>query len=245
MLSNNEDSNDDIIEQSTVSVNIKRPAKMKRSLSSMITNTNSIVVTQNMAVQSAFNSQAISNFEDLQEKVKKLRKSREQFNTIEEKDEIDFNEAFSTPIQKHNFVRKLAVKDKCVDCQKKFKFGKCLLKCSDCGIICHIECECNIALPCTETANMVTPKINSEKCSTTPSSSAAAMTPERGRNFLKQKKQQLFQSPMKFPEKDNLATTPKTNFENRSTPLHHALTPEIGRNFRRQKKPQLFQSPGI
>ena len=233
MLSN-EDPDDDIIEKSTVSVS-KRPGIMKRSLSSMITN----------AHQSALNSQAISNFEDLQEKVKKLRKSREQFNTIEEKDEIDFNEAFSTPIQKHNFVRKLAVKDKCVDCQKKFKFGKSLLKCSDCGIICHIECECNIALPCTETANMVTPKINSEKCLTTPSSSAAAMTLERGRNFLKQKKQHLFQSPMKFSEKENLATTPKTNFENRSTPLHHALTPEIGRNFRRQKKPQLFQSPGI
>ena len=187
MLTNEDSSNDDIIEQSTVSVSIKRPAKMKRSLSSMITNPNSIVVTQNMAVQSAFNSQAISNFEDLQEKVKKLRKSREQFNTIEEKDEIDFNEAFSTPIQKHNFVRKLAVKDKCVDCQKKFKFGKCLLKCSDCGIICHIECECNIALPCTETANMAgTPQINSEKH---PNPSSSTMTPEqRGRNFLKQKK---------------------------------------------------------
>merc|ERR1711953_136102 len=119
----NEDPDDDIIEKSTVSVS-KRPGIMKRSLSSMITNPH----------ESAFNSQAISNFEDLQEKVKKLRKSCEQFNTIEEKDEIDFNEAFSTPIQKHNFVRKLAVKDKCVDCQKKFKFGKCMLKCSDCGI---------------------------------------------------------------------------------------------------------------
>ena len=242
MLSN-EDSNDDIIEQSSVSVSNKRPGKMKRSLSSMITNNgNSIVISQNMAQQSAFNSQAISNFEDLQEKVKKLRKSREQYYTIEENDEIDFNEAFSTPIQKHNFVRKLAVKDKCVDCQKKFKFGKSMLKCSDCGIICHIECECNIALPCTETANMATPKINSEKCPTPASS--ATMTPERGRNFLKQTKQQLFQSPMKFSEKENLAT-PKTNFANRLTPSHHAMTPERGRNFRRQKKPQLFQSPGI
>ena len=60
MLSN-EDLDDDIIEKSTVSVS-KRPGIMKRSLSSMITN----------AHESAFNSQAISNFEDLQEKVKKL-----------------------------------------------------------------------------------------------------------------------------------------------------------------------------
>ena len=238
MLTNEDSSNDDIIEQSTVSISMKRPAKMKRSLSSMITNTNSIAVTQNMAVQSAFNSQAISNFEELQEKVKKLRKSREKFYTIEENDEnIDFNEAFSTPIQKHNFVRKLAVKDKCVDCQKKFKFGKSLLKCSDCGIICHIECECNIALPCTETANMVgTPQINSEKHPT------PSMTPEqRGRNFLKQKKQQLFQSPMSCSEKSNLATPAKPNSENRLT----AMTPERVRPFLRQKKPQLFQSPGI
>ena len=88
----------------------------------------------------------------------------------------------STPTQSHNFVTKLALKEKCAVCEKRFKFGKSCLKCQGCGVICHTQCEINVPLICVPLENRTPLEI---------------MTPEkrikRTRNDFK--KQLLFQSP--------------------------------------------------
>ena len=88
----------------------------------------------------------------------------------------------STPTQNHNFLTKLALKEKCAVCEKRFKFGKSCLKCQGCGIICHTQCEINVPLICVPLENRTPLEI---------------MTPEkrikRTRNDFK--KQLLFQSP--------------------------------------------------
>jgi len=39
-------------------------------------------------------------------------------------------------------------REKCVQCQSKIRIAKNFLKCKDCGLACHLECDINVADPC-------------------------------------------------------------------------------------------------
>ena len=80
----------------------------------------------------------VLDFDNFEEKLKDFRKSRE--NVLND-------EKTSSPIlekrityQKHDFVKKMALREKCDVCQKRFKFGKHGLKCQTCGLVFHPYC---------------------------------------------------------------------------------------------------------
>ena len=56
----------------------------------------------------------------------------------------------STPIKVHRFQEKKMIghREKCVQCQSKIRIAKNFLKCKDCGLACHLECDINVADPC-------------------------------------------------------------------------------------------------
>ena len=56
----------------------------------------------------------------------------------------------STPIKVHRFQEKkmLGHREKCVQCQIKIRIAKNFMKCKDCGLACHLECDINVADPC-------------------------------------------------------------------------------------------------
>ena len=56
----------------------------------------------------------------------------------------------STPIKVHRFQEKKMIghREKCVQCQSKIRIAKSFLKCKDCGLACHLECDINVADPC-------------------------------------------------------------------------------------------------
>ena len=56
----------------------------------------------------------------------------------------------STPIKVHRFQEKKMIghREKCVQCQNKIRIAKTFLKCKDCGLACHLECDINVADPC-------------------------------------------------------------------------------------------------
>ena len=39
-------------------------------------------------------------------------------------------------------------REKCVQCQNKIRIAKNFMKCKDCGLACHLECDINVADPC-------------------------------------------------------------------------------------------------
>ena len=56
----------------------------------------------------------------------------------------------STPIKVHRFQEKKMIghREKCVQFQSKIRIAKNFLKCKDCGLACHLECDINVADPC-------------------------------------------------------------------------------------------------
>uniref|UniRef100_A0A8C4R322 Rac GTPase activating protein 1 n=2 Tax=Eptatretus burgeri TaxID=7764 RepID=A0A8C4R322_EPTBU len=55
-------------------------------------------------------------------------------------------------LRQHTFVTKTVIKsESCVPCSKRIKFGKASLKCRDCKIISHVECQDLCPLPCNPT----------------------------------------------------------------------------------------------
>jgi len=122
--------------------------------------------------QALLESQA-ATVAELQEKVKKMRKSRENFVSFDPQPSAPplnmmntptagtpsvkrtFSNAGTMPTRQHNFVQKknLSGKDKCAPCDKKLKFGKTCLKCQDCGVACHPECKLDVPLPCIRGVN--------------------------------------------------------------------------------------------
>ncbi|KAM9321542.1 rac GTPase-activating protein 1 [Gastrophryne carolinensis] len=55
-------------------------------------------------------------------------------------------------IRLHEFVSKTVIKpESCVPCGKRIKFGKLSLKCRDCRVVAHPECQDRCPLPCIPT----------------------------------------------------------------------------------------------
>ena len=56
----------------------------------------------------------------------------------------------SRPIKVHRFQEKKMIghREKCVQCQIKIRIAKNFMKCKDCGLACHLECDINVAAPC-------------------------------------------------------------------------------------------------
>ena len=122
--------------------------------------------------QAVLESQA-ATIDELTEKVKRFRKSRENYVNYDPKPSAPpmsmmntptvttpsvkrtFSNAGSMPTRQHNFVKKnnLSGKEKCAPCDKKLKFGKSCLKCQDCGVACHPECKLDVPLPCIRGVN--------------------------------------------------------------------------------------------
>ncbi|GAB1864763.1 ADP-ribosylation factor 1 [Camponotus japonicus] len=50
----------------------------------------------------------------------------------------------------HNFVSKIVIKpETCSLCSKRIRFGKIILRCRDCTVVCHAECKTQVfSLPC-------------------------------------------------------------------------------------------------
>ncbi|XP_072751412.1 uncharacterized protein [Anoplolepis gracilipes] len=45
----------------------------------------------------------------------------------------------------HNFVSKIVIKpETCTLCDKRIRFGKIILRCRDCSIMCHVECKTQV-----------------------------------------------------------------------------------------------------
>ncbi|XP_032689751.1 rac GTPase-activating protein 1-like isoform X2 [Odontomachus brunneus] len=60
---------------------------------------------------------------------------------------IDFN--VSDTKLHHSFVSKMVIKpETCTPCGKRIRFGKIMLKCRDCPVICHVECKITVAQLC-------------------------------------------------------------------------------------------------
>ena len=74
----------------------------------------------------------------------------------------------STPIKVHRFQEKKMIghREKCVQCQIKIRIAKNFLKCKDCGLACHLECDINVGDPCPaqDIANRTpkTPRFNAK-----------------------------------------------------------------------------------
>ncbi|XP_038049414.1 rac GTPase-activating protein 1-like isoform X2 [Patiria miniata] len=53
------------------------------------------------------------------------------------------------PVRQHSFCTKTVLKpESCKPCGKRIKFGKYALKCKDCRIVCHPDCQDSAPLPC-------------------------------------------------------------------------------------------------
>ena len=92
----------------------------------------------------------VLDFDNFEEKLKDFRKLRENALNDEGIRETNYtfnDEKTSSPIleksfnhKKHDFVKKMALREKCDVCQKRFKFGKHGLKCQNCGLAFHPYC---------------------------------------------------------------------------------------------------------
>lgn len=57
-----------------------------------------------------------------------------------------FSNASSIPQRPHMFVqKKAAVADRCGVCMARIGFRKLVLKCRDCGAICHVDCRAKVS----------------------------------------------------------------------------------------------------
>ena len=106
--------------------------------------------------------EALSDKKELKKLVMKRRESRQQLNQSPHATPTHIpNTATptyipgatplaSTPIKVHRFQEKKMIghREKCVQCQIKIRIAKKFLKCKDCGLACHLECDINVADPC-------------------------------------------------------------------------------------------------
>ncbi|XP_014468719.1 PREDICTED: rac GTPase-activating protein 1-like isoform X2 [Dinoponera quadriceps] len=59
---------------------------------------------------------------------------------------IDSNVS-GTKVYAHNLVSKMVIKpETCTPCGKRIRFGKIMLKCRDCPVMCHMECKTTVLL---------------------------------------------------------------------------------------------------
>ena len=132
----------------------------------------------------------ILDFDNFEEKLKDFRKSRE--NAL-------LDEKTSSPIlekrinhKKHDFVKKMALREKCDVCQKRFKFGKQGLKCQTCGLVFHPYCF--------DEKNSILCQIDDERLpmkTSTPTTPSELMMPSKAKRKNKSRlEQSLFESPM-------------------------------------------------
>ena len=135
----------------------------RRSYSMRSTATSSIFFSNKNQIESDHvKIEALSDKKELKKLVMKRRESRQQLNqslhatpphipNVATPTYIPVATPLaSTPIKVHRFQEKKMIghREKCVQCQIKIRIAKNFMKCKDCGLACHLECDINVADPC-------------------------------------------------------------------------------------------------
>ncbi|KAL6436231.1 hypothetical protein ACFW04_004661 [Cataglyphis niger] len=76
---------------------------------------------------------------------------------ISDKENIDPKPLNTEAIANHSFVSKIVIKPEiCTLCSKRIRFGKTILRCRDCLVICHAECKTQVfSIPCEKDNNII------------------------------------------------------------------------------------------
>ncbi|XP_070161918.1 rac GTPase-activating protein 1-like [Polyergus mexicanus] len=67
-----------------------------------------------------------------------------------DKENIDSKPLNTEAIANHSFISKIVIKPEiCTLCGKRIRFGKTILRCRDCPVMCHVECKTQVlSIPC-------------------------------------------------------------------------------------------------
>jgi len=171
-----EDSNDDLDQDTTR----RRSRRSQSKLANQIVTSTTLTVHPNGHVHA---TSVLESVNDLAEKVKRQRKTRELSNQYTPAKAI-------SEAEDHDFYKKNAVgvRESCAVCDKKIKFGKTCVKCQGCGIVCHPECKSE-----AEASSRCIP---SEKICTPDKVFTPLMASSGGGERQKRMKTNYFQSPM-------------------------------------------------